>query len=172
MFKHARFSAVITLALAMLLFLCAARPAQADTDLADGCYLIEVSMEGGTGRASVDSPTNLVVSEGQAVATITWSSPNYDYMIIDGTTYQPTITEGNSTFEIPVLAFDEPFTVVADTTAMSVPHEIEYQLTFDSASATPVEVNTGSHGKTLAICAIVCAALGCAFVIWRRRQQG
>lgn len=172
MIKHTRFSAVITLALAMQLWLFATHPAQADTKLADGSYLIEVSMEGGTGRASVDSPTKLVLSEGQAIATLTWSSPNYDYMIVDGTTYQPTNTEGNSTFEIPVLAFDEPFDVVADTTAMSVPHEIEYQLTFDSASATPVEVNTGSHGKTLAICAIACAALGCAFVIWRRRQQG
>ena len=37
-------------------------------------------------------------------ATIVWSSPNYDYMIVDGEKYLPTNTEGNSTFEIPVSA--------------------------------------------------------------------
>ena len=44
------------------------------------------------------------------------------------------MAEGNSTFEIPVLYFDRPMTVIADTTAMSEPHEITYTLTFDSAS--------------------------------------
>ena len=36
----------------------------------------------------------------------------------------------NSSFLVPILKFDEPMTVIADTTAMSKPHEIEYQLTF------------------------------------------
>ena len=40
----------------------------------------------------------------------------------------------NSTFEIPVAAFDQILPVVADTVAMSEPHEVEYTLTFDSAS--------------------------------------
>ncbi len=42
--------------------------------------------------------------------------------------------DGNSVFQIPVTVFDEPVEVVADTTAMSVPHEIDYTFTFDSAS--------------------------------------
>ena len=67
-------------------------------------------------------------------ATIVWSSPNYDYMLVDGEKYLPTNTEGNSTFEIPVSALDTALDVTADTVAMSTPHEIEYTLTFDSAS--------------------------------------
>ena len=67
-------------------------------------------------------------------ATIVWSSPNYDYMLVDGEKYLPTNTEGNSTFEIPVTALDTPLDVVGDTVAMSTPHEIEYTLTFAYAS--------------------------------------
>ena len=87
-------------------------------------------IEGGSGRATVESPAALTVAEGKMTATIVWSSPNYDYMIVDGEKYLPTNTEGNSTFEIPVAALDTPLTVTADTVAMSKPHEIEYTLTF------------------------------------------
>ena len=62
--------------------------------------------------------------------TPAWSSPNYDYMVVDGEKYLPTNTEGNSTFEIPVAALGTPLAVTADTVAMSTPHEIEYTLTF------------------------------------------
>ena len=67
-------------------------------------------------------------------AVLKWSSPHYDYMIVDGERYEPVNTDGNSVFEIPVPYFDKPVNVIADTTAMSEPHEIEYTLTFDSAS--------------------------------------
>lgn len=96
--------------------------------------VVDVAMEGGTGRASIESPAVLDQSGNQDMATIVWSSPNYDYMIVDGERYLPTNTDGNSTFQIPVLVYDEPFAVIADTTAMSTPHEIEYTLTFDSSS--------------------------------------
>ena len=56
------------------------------------------------------------------------------YMLVDGQRYDVLTTEGGSTFEIPVRALDTPLTVIGDTTAMSTPHEIEYTLTFDSAS--------------------------------------
>ena len=46
-------------------------------------------------------------------------------------------TEGNSAFEIPVTVFDYKQKVIADTIAMSTPHEIEYTLTFDSESIKP-----------------------------------
>ena len=98
--------------------------------LADGAYTCDVTLEGGSGRATVDSPAALTVAEGKMTATIVWSSPNYDYMIVDGEKYLPTNTEGNSTFEIPVAALGTPLTVTADTVAMSKPHEIEYTLTF------------------------------------------
>ena len=99
--------------------------------LEDGEYTADVTLEGGSGRATVDSPANLVVKDGEVTATIVWSSPNYDYMLVGGEKYEPVNTEGNSTFEIPVDGFDYPMEVVADTVAMSVPHEIEYTLTFN-----------------------------------------
>ena len=98
--------------------------------LADGAYTCDVTLEGGSGRAIVESPAALTVADGRMTATIVWSSPNYDYMLVDGEKYLPTNTEGNSTFEIPVAALDTPLDVVGDTVAMSTPHEIEYTLTF------------------------------------------
>ena len=97
----------------------------------DGEYSVNVTLEGGSGRATVDSPATLTVADGKMTATIVWSSPNYDYMIVDGEKYLPTNTEGNSTFEIPVAALGTPLSVTADTVAMSQPHEIEYTLTFE-----------------------------------------
>lgn len=106
---------------------------------ADGSYTCAVTLEGGSGRATVESPAALTVADGAMTATIVWSSPNYDYMLIDGEKYLPTNTEGNSTFEIPVTALDTALAVTADTVAMSTPHEIDYTLTFDSATLTAAE---------------------------------
>ena len=114
----------------------AAAPAETP---ADGSYTCAVTLEGGSGRATVESPAALTVADGAMTATIVWSSPNYDYMLIDGEKYQPTNTEGNSTFEIPVAALDTALAVTADTVAMSTPHEIDYTLTFDSATLTAAE---------------------------------
>ena len=111
-----------------------AQAAEAVETPADGSYTCEVTLEGGSGRATVDSPAALTVADGKMNATIVWSSPNYDYMIVDGEKYLPTNTEGNSTFEIPVSALGVPLSVVADTVAMSTPHEIEYTLTFSAPS--------------------------------------
>ena len=111
-----------------------AQAAEAVETPADGSYTCEVTLEGGSGRATVDSPAALTVADGKMTATIAWSSPNYDYMIVDGEKYLPTNTEGNSTFEIPVSALGVPLSVVADTVAMSTPHEIEYTLTFSAPS--------------------------------------
>ena len=89
-----------------------------------------MTLEGGSGRATVESPAALTVENGKMTATIVWSSPNYDYMIVDGEKYLPINPDGNSTFEIPVAALNAPLAVTADTVAMSTPHEIEYTLTF------------------------------------------
>lgn len=104
-------------------------PKEASVDLEDGEYDINIELEGGTGKASIESPAKMVVKDGKATATVIWSSEYYDYMLVNGEKYEPVNTEGNSTFEIPVLSIDEPFEVIADTTAMSQPHEIEYKLT-------------------------------------------
>ncbi len=117
----------------ILLLLALSACAPADGTPRDGQYTVEVTLSGGSGRATVESPAELTVADGAATAVIVWSSPNYDYMLIGGTKYEPVNTGGNSTFEIPVV-LDEDMPAVADTTAMSTPHEIDYTLRFDSAT--------------------------------------
>ena len=108
-------------------------------DLEDGNYTAAISQEGGSGKASVASPAKIRVLDGSVVARIEWSSPNYDYMIVNGDKYLPVNTDGDSVFEIPVAAFDRPLKVLADTTAMSKPYEIEYTIALDSATIEPDE---------------------------------
>ena len=103
-------------------------------NLADGEYQIAVTLAGGSGKATVESPAKLNVVGGKMTAIIVWSSPNYDQMIVDGEQYLPVPRSGNSTFEIPVTAFDEDIPIQAETTAMSEPHMIDYTLHFDSSS--------------------------------------
>ena len=120
-------------------------PQAVQMDRPDGRYSIEVSLTGGSGRAFVTSPTWLTVRGGQGYATILWSSPYYDYMILDGRKYlNETRDGGNSTFTIPITALDVPMEVIADTTAMGEPVEIAYTLTFyrdtvDSKNRVPQE---------------------------------
>ena len=103
--------------------------------LADGSYLCEVTLSGGTGKASIESPTVLHVKDGEIWAKIEWSSPNFDYMKVNDVRYDLADTEGNSTFLIPIAALDMPVDVIADTVAMSTPHEVTYTLVFNSRSA-------------------------------------
>lgn len=143
----------------------------AEISLDDGAYLVNVVMEGGSGKASITTPARMVVEDGRAVATIEWSSPNYDYMLVADKRYLPVNEEGNSVFEIPVLALDEPFDVIGDTTAMSVPHEIDYQLTFDSTTVVrETDDEAGPTRKVLPVLVAVCAAGAVVAVVLRRRQ--
>jgi len=103
-------------------------------DLEDGEYSIDVSMTGGSGKASIVSPTLLVVKKHKAYARLQWSSPNYDYMIVGDTKYLRENKEGNSVFEIPITAMDKDMPVIADTTAMGTPYEVNYILKFTSKS--------------------------------------
>lgn len=108
-------------------------PVPVRLDLPDGEYSIEVNMTGGSGKASISSPTWLYVKEGKAFARLLWSSPYYDYMRIGNKTFYNLSTDGgNSTFEIPITVMDEAMPVIADTTAMGDPIEIRYELTFYS----------------------------------------
>ena len=104
-------------------------------DKEDGEYSIQVYLEGGSGKASVSSPTLMLVKNGRMYAELQWSSSNYDYMIVDGEKFQNESEEGrNSVFTIPVTALDDKMEVIADTLAMGAPHEIDYTLTFYEAS--------------------------------------
>lgn len=102
--------------------------------LEDGTYIADGTLEGGSGRATISSPVELTVKDGQMTARIEFSSPYYDYMIVDGEKYEPENTEGNSQFTIPMAGFDAGVPVTADTVAMSEPHEIDYEIVLDSAT--------------------------------------
>ena len=110
-----------------------------DLGLEDGIYTVEVTLSGGSGRAAIESPAIIEIKDGSATATIIWSSPYYDYMMVGDKKFPPVNEEGNSAFEIPIEAFDVELPVIGDTTAMSEPHEIEYTLRFDSASVKKTE---------------------------------
>lgn len=107
--------------------------------MADGAYEMELTFEGGSGRATILSPAEVTVTKGKAVARLYWSSPNYDYMIVDGVKYLPVNTEGDSVFEIPVSKFDRPIDITGDTVAMSKPHEVDYTITLHADTAKLVK---------------------------------
>lgn len=107
--------------------------------LEDGSYSVELTFEGGSGKAEILSPAFIKAEGGIVTATLQWNSPNYDYMLIDGERYLPVNTQGDSVFEIPVLFFDRQMTVIGDTVAMSSPHEIEYTITFHSDTIKAAE---------------------------------
>ena len=109
--------------------------------LEDGEYAIEVKMTGGSGKASIQSPALLTVTDGTAYISITWSSSNYDYMIVNGEKILNESEEGrNSVFTVPITVLDDKMEVIADTLAMGAPHEIDYTLTF-------YEESIGSKGQ-------------------------
>ena len=140
-------------------------------DLPDGDYLVQADLTGGSGRASITSPAALSVSGNKAVVRIEWSSPNYDYMVLDGETYYPVNTEGNSVFELPVTAFDTEIAVTADTTAMSVPHEIDYTIYLHEAS---LEKREEKPMKVIAVCytlAVIVAGTLTGYVFWKKRGK-
>ena len=127
---------MLCIALALLLLALAAGCQKKAKALADGTYTVAAALTGGTGKAKIASPLRLTVKDGQITATLVWSSANYDYMKVDGVRYDALIEDGHSVFTVPVASLEEPLPVVADTMAMSTPHEIEYTITFDPATLT------------------------------------
>lgn len=132
-------------------------------EMEDGEYAIPVELQGGSGKSTVTSPAGLVVKDGQAYARIEWSSSNYDYMIVGEEKYLPVNTEGYSTFEIPIMVFNEPMPVLADTTAMSTPHEIEYTLTFHGDEIMDKGPTPQEAAKRV-VCMVILIVLVCAVV--------
>ncbi len=114
------------------------------TEYSDGSYKCEVNLEGGSGRATITSPADVNIENGEKYLTVEWSSPNYDYMLKDAVRFENIASVGdNSRFVIPFDHFDESFEVVGDTTAMSTPHEVDYVITVSSPG-----VNKSNEDKT------------------------
>ncbi|MGN0678862.1 MAG: hypothetical protein ACI4JS_04285 [Oscillospiraceae bacterium] len=99
--------------------------------LKDGKYYVDVTLEGGSGKTKVKSPAEMEVFEGNAYVTIEFSSSNYTYIKINGIEIPKDNDEGNSQF-FTLVRFDYHMPVIANTTAMGNPHEIEYTMYFDS----------------------------------------
>ena len=149
-------------------------PVPVEVHYPDGEYSIEMNMIGGSGRASISSPTWLYVRDGKAYVKLLWSSTYYDYMIIgDKTYYNMTKDGGNSTFEIPIVVMDEAFPVIADTTAMGDPVEIRYELTFYSMTIGPKgRIPQEAAKKVLIIAAAILVVGGILnFILKRKRKK-
>ena len=117
---------VLALALALLIaFMGTLGPAEGAVP--DGVYPAGTfRFSGGSGRVTI-SCASVRVEAGRAWATIAFSSPNYPTVAVNGERYAGEHPEGRSVFEIPV-NLDGETTILATTTAMSAPHEIEYTL--------------------------------------------
>lgn len=118
---------ILTIVLLCVLFVSCAKK-----EITDGMYSVDVTLEGGSGRSTIED-AKIEIINGNPTATIVWSSPFYEYMIVENVKYEPIQKEGNSTFNIPV-KLDEKINVSASTIAMSEPHLIDYTLFFDSKS--------------------------------------
>ena len=151
-------------------------------DLSDGNYLIDVAVEGGSGKATVETPAKLEIEGGKAYVTLVWSSPHYDYMLVGNEKILPVTAEPTSQFRVPVLAFDEKYEMTGNTTAMDNPHEIAYTFYFDSKTIEEAPAPMASPraedeqlGIYLAItigCLFVAAlAISIAVGILRRNRQ-
>lgn len=135
----------------------------------NGTYEINVELTGGSGRASVESPMKLTVADGVITATVVWSSPYYDFMLLDGTYYYPVNEDGNSTFEIPLTSLSEDVAFDAETLAMSEPHTISYVLKLDESSL----VRTDGQDEGMSAGAIVVAVILIALsvVLYYRKKK-
>ncbi|MDD6213066.1 MAG: hypothetical protein PUB22_08030 [Clostridiales bacterium] len=145
-----------------------------EVHLSDGEYGIDVVLAGGSGKASVTSPTLMIVRDGRAYARVEWSSSSYDYMVVDGTRYDNlSEPEISSVFEIPITVMDQEMQVLADTTAMGVPHEIAYTLTFYQETITGKAQMPQEAAKRVVVTALIIIVVGGVlnyFVKKKRRQ--
>ena len=141
----------------------------ARTDAEPVCWA-SARLQGGSGKAFVETPCPVYEKEGILCALITWSSDHYDYMIVNEEKLLPVNTEGNAQFMVPLGSLEEiagetageesggaemlpdalsgtsfEIGVQADTTAMSTPHLIDYTLSFVFYKTQEEAVGTGAE---------------------------
>ena len=146
-------------------------PIPSIVDLTDGEYTVNIFMEGGSGKASVTSPATMTVKDGVGIVCLEWSSSHYDYMLVDGVRYEPVNAGGNSAFEVPVTALCEPITMIADTTAMSTPHEIEYTFTFTPIPDEELVDSSASNAAGLVPVISSSVVLGVLGFLFSRKER-
>lgn len=138
-------------------------------NIADGRYTIEVDLNGGSGRAGIESPTLLTIVGGKMEAEIEWSSSNYDYMKVEGKEYHPVYEDGHSVFQIDISSLDAEIPITAETVAMSKPHMIEYTLYFDSSTIRSQNSNLPFIILSIGIAAVIITFS--IFFIKRKRKN-
>lgn len=115
------------------------------TTLADGVYTPDgFSFSGGSGKVTI-SCSKITVTNGQAYATIAFSSPYYGYVKANGNKYMANVSGGSSIFTIPV-ELNKNNTVIGMTTRMSVAHEISYNIFISLAAAKKGGSTSSSTG--------------------------
>lgn len=112
----------LLLAVITLLSMCSAVAAQSS-----GIYTPdEFTVSGGTGRVTI-SCEQVEIMDGQMVATIVFSSPNYTCVRVGDAVYDSVCDEKTSRAVIPVVV-NQSMTIFGTTTAMSAAHEVEYSM--------------------------------------------
>ena len=123
------------------------------TTLKDGVYTPDrFTWSGGTGKVQITC-NKVTIKNGQAYATLVFSSDHYQYVKANGNKYYTTKGGGAATVVIPV-ALNQNNKILGMTDKMSVAHEIEYTIFVylaaanggTSANGTTV---SGSNNKTL-----------------------
>ena len=121
------------------------------TKLKDGVYKPDkFSWSGGSGRVNITCD-KVTIKNGQALATIVFSSSAYQYVKANGKKYLPTHTGGKSIFVIPV-ELNKNNSIIGMTTKMSTAHEITYSILVylsaaDEAGGGSVSADGSSSGR-------------------------
>ena len=115
------------------------------TKLKDGVYTPDsFTYTGGTGKVTIKC-TKITITNGQAYATLVFSSAKYGYVKANGNTYYPTVSGGTSTFTIPV-ELNKNNKIIGMTTAMTQAHEIEYTIFVYLAAANNSTAGNSTSG--------------------------
>lgn len=121
------------------------------TKLKDGVYKPDkFSWSGGSGRVNITCD-KVTIKNGQALATIVFSSSAYQYVKANGKKYLPTHTGGKSIFVIPV-ELNKNNSIIGMTTKMSTAHEITYSILVylsaaDEAGDGSISADGSSSGR-------------------------
>ena len=122
------------------------------TTLKDGVYTPDrFTWSGGTGKVQITC-NKVTIQNGQAYATLVFSSDHYQYVKANGNKYYTTKGGGSATAVIPV-ALNQNNKIIGMTDKMSVAHEIEYTIFIYLAaanggtSANGTDVSTSSNQK-------------------------
>lgn len=117
------------------------------TTLKDGVYTPgRFTWSGGTGKVQITC-NKVTIQNGQAYATLVFSSDHYQYVKANGNKYYTTKGGGSATAVIPV-ALNQNNKIIGMTDKMSVAHEIEYTIFIYLAAANGGTSANGTVAST------------------------